>query len=91
VQIGVSTERSGGLLTVAVAGDIDVATAPALDAAIVEGIAALLRGRRAADARGVAYRVAGAHGMARQVLELTGVWAHLSGEPEPDPSADAAS
>ena len=114
MQIEVSTERSDGLLTVAVAGDIDVATAPALEAAIVEaldatvgaglcvdlsrvnfldssGIAALLRGRRAADGRGVAYRVTGAYGIARQVLELTGVWAHLSGEPEPDPSADAAS
>jgi anti-sigma B factor antagonist len=114
VQMGVSTEHSGDLLTVAVTGDVDVSTAPALAAAIAEaldantgaevcvdlsgvnfldssGIAALLRGRRGADERGVAYRVAGAHGITRQVLELTGVWAHLSGDPEPDPSADPAS
>src|SRR2546429_9373668 len=55
------------------------------------GIAALLRGRRAADGRRTVYRVAGAHGITLQVLELTGVWVYLSGEPEPDPSTDPAS
>ena len=114
MQIGVSTERSGGLITVAPVGDIDVSTAPLLEAAIAEaldanpgaevcvdlsgvtfldssGIAALLRGRRAADGRRTVYRVAGAHGITLQVLELTGVWVYLSGEPEPDPSTDPAS
>ena len=42
------------------------------------GINALLQGRRRADARGIQYQVAGAEGMVRQVLDLTGVWAHLS-------------
>lgn len=46
------------------------------------GITLLLKGRRRADERGVAYRVSGAHGMALQVLEITGVWAHLSGDPD---------
>ena len=44
------------------------------------GIAILLKGRRSADVGGVAYQVTGATGMVRQILELTGVWAHLSGE-----------
>jgi anti-sigma B factor antagonist len=45
------------------------------------GIASLLKGRRVADGSGVAYLVVGAEGMVRRVLDLTGVWAHLSGEP----------
>ena len=44
------------------------------------GIAALLKGRRVADERGRAYRVVGATGTVLEVLELTGVWTHLSGE-----------
>jgi anti-anti-sigma factor len=44
------------------------------------GIALLLRGRRAADDQRVRYRVTGAHGIARQILEITGVWTHLTGE-----------
>lgn len=43
------------------------------------GIALLLRGRRRAEERGVAYQVTGAHGITQEVLEITGVWAHLSG------------
>jgi anti-sigma B factor antagonist len=42
------------------------------------GIAALLRGRRLADDPPKPYRITGASGLVRQVLELTGVWAHLS-------------
>lgn len=57
---------------------VDLASVDFLDSS---GIAILLKGRRAADAGGVAYRVTGASGMVRQVLDLTGVWAHLSGEP----------
>jgi anti-anti-sigma factor len=43
------------------------------------GIASLLRGRRLADNPPMPYRIAGASGLVRQVLELTGVWTHLSG------------
>jgi anti-sigma B factor antagonist len=44
------------------------------------GISVLLKGRRLAGSRGVDYRVTGANNMVRQVLDLTGVWGHLSGE-----------
>jgi anti-sigma B factor antagonist len=44
------------------------------------GIAALLKGRRSADERGLAYRVIGARGIARRVLEISGAWVHLCGE-----------
>jgi anti-sigma B factor antagonist len=47
------------------------------------GIALLLKGRRSADERGVGFRVTGAHGPAERILEMTGVLAHLSGEPDP--------
>jgi anti-sigma B factor antagonist len=47
------------------------------------GIAVLLKGRRSADEHDVAFRVAGAQGSAKRVLEMTGVWPHLSGEPDP--------
>lgn len=105
MPVTVSSQHRGGLLTVVVSGDVDLATAPEVEAAIETAIAAegvtavlvdltavgfldssgiglLLRGRRLADARGVAYRVTGAHGIALQVLELTGVWTHLSGGPD---------
>lgn len=45
------------------------------------GIALLLRGRREAQQHGVAYRIRGARGIVREVLELTGVWAHLAEQP----------
>jgi anti-sigma B factor antagonist len=44
------------------------------------GISVLLRGRRLADEHNLCYRVVGAHGMVLMVLELTGVWTHLSGQ-----------
>jgi anti-sigma B factor antagonist len=44
------------------------------------GISVLLRGRRLADERHLDYRIAGAQGPVRTVLELTGVWPHLSGQ-----------
>jgi anti-anti-sigma factor len=43
------------------------------------GISELLRGRRGADEQGVTFRVTNAAGMPLQALELTGVWAHLTG------------
>jgi anti-sigma B factor antagonist len=42
------------------------------------GISSLLKGRRQADAVGTQYQVAGAEGVVRQVLDLTGVWTYLS-------------
>jgi anti-anti-sigma factor len=44
------------------------------------GISVLLKARRVADERGVTYRVVGADGIVRKVLDLTGVWPLLSGE-----------
>jgi anti-anti-sigma factor len=44
------------------------------------GIAVLLKGRRRADEAEVGYRVDAAEGIVRQVLSLTGVLEHLSGE-----------
>jgi anti-sigma B factor antagonist len=43
------------------------------------GINTLLKGRRSADEHGKAYRVGGAQGLVREVLEMSGVWHHLSG------------
>jgi anti-anti-sigma factor len=56
--------------------EVDLSAVRFLDSS---GIRLLLKGRRGADERGVAYRVTSAQGIARQVLEMTGVWAHLSG------------
>jgi anti-sigma B factor antagonist len=44
------------------------------------GINALLKGRRSADDHGQRFRVNGATGIVRQVLDLTGVAVHLSGQ-----------
>jgi anti-sigma B factor antagonist len=54
---------------------VDLALVDFLDSS---GIAGLIRGRRAADAAGVKYRVEGARGIAQQVLEVSGVWGYLS-------------
>jgi anti-sigma B factor antagonist len=43
------------------------------------GINVLLKGRRWADDHGQQFRVTGATGIVRQVLDLTGVAVHLSG------------
>ena len=45
------------------------------------GINLLVKGRRQADQAGVSFRVEGATDIVRQVLSLTGVLEHLSGEP----------
>jgi anti-sigma B factor antagonist len=44
------------------------------------GIGVLLRGRRLADEHTLRYRVVGAEGLVLTVLEMTGVWVHLSGQ-----------
>ena len=56
---------------------IDLSEVTFLDSS---GIALLLKGRRDAEERGLRYQVFGARGAALQVLELTGVWAHLAGD-----------
>lgn len=43
------------------------------------GISLLIKGRRIGDATGVGFRIRGARGLVRDVLEMTGVLAHLSG------------
>jgi anti-sigma B factor antagonist len=55
---------------------VDLAEVTFMDSA---GINALLKGRRLADERGQQFRVTGAAGIVRQVLDITGVTAHLSG------------
>jgi anti-anti-sigma factor len=103
VEASVSTRRRGGILTLAVSGDMDLSSGALVANAINDAIGAsgvslvqvdlsavefldsfaialLLKGRRRADAQGIGYLVTNAHGIARQVLELTGVWEHLSGE-----------
>lgn len=57
---------------------VDLSGLRLLDSA---GISALLRGRRLADAADRPFRVVGAAGLVREVLQLTGVWQHLTGEP----------
>jgi anti-sigma B factor antagonist len=56
---------------------VDLAGVGFLDSS---GISTLLRGRRAADDRGIAFRVTGANGIVRNVLDVTGVWALLSAQ-----------
>ncbi|WBB69943.1 STAS domain-containing protein [Micromonospora sp. WMMD812] len=57
---------------------VDLGGVTFLDSA---GINVLLKGRRLADQHGKSYRVAGAQGMVRQLLRMTGVWEHLSTPP----------
>jgi anti-sigma B factor antagonist len=54
---------------------VDLSAVTFLDSA---GINRLLRGRRLADQHGKHYRVVGADGIVRQVLEITGAWKHLT-------------
>jgi anti-anti-sigma factor len=91
---GATTVGASGDIDLSTVGELDdeLAAAVGSDAATVivdlsavtfidsAGISALLRGRRAADEHGQDFRVTGAAGPVRQVLELTGVWTHLSKE-----------
>jgi anti-sigma B factor antagonist len=63
--------------------EVDLSAVDFLDSS---GITLLLRGRRRADEHGVAYLVTGAHGIALQVLELAGVWEHLSAPGDGQPA-----
>jgi anti-anti-sigma factor len=92
-----------GLLTLTLAGELDLAAADALRDAVTEavkspvvnavlvdldgvtfldstGIGVLVAGWRAANDSGKRLRVDNAHGMAHEVLRITGVWPALSGE-----------
>lgn len=92
-----------GLLTLAVAGELDLASAEALRDAVTgavksdevhailidlegltfldsTGIGTLVAGWRQAIDSGKQLRVDRAHGMAREVLRITGVWPTLTGE-----------
>jgi len=102
-MVSVSSQRDGRILTLAVSGEVDLATSPLVDDAIAgaiassgvntvvvdlsavefldsSGVALLLKGRRRADEQGVGYRVTGAQGTPLQVLQIAGVWGHLSGD-----------
>jgi anti-sigma B factor antagonist len=107
VSISASVNRSGGVATVVVSGEIDVASGPTVehelraalsadgvDTVVVDlsavrfldsyGVGLLLKGRRLADEQGTSYRVTGADGIVRRVLELGGVWDHLCGTSDQD-------
>ena len=58
---------------------VDLAGVPFLDSA---GINALVKGRRWADEHHRSMRVTGARGLVREVLDMTGVLAHLSNPPQ---------
>ncbi len=47
------------------------------------GLAALVKGRRAADQRGKRIAVTNAHGLVRRVLDATGPWNYLTGTEYP--------
>jgi anti-anti-sigma factor len=87
VDLSTAPEVENAILA-AVCGDgvtdvrVDLSDVGFLDSS---GIALLLRGRRSADERQVTYRVTGAHGIVLQILEITGVWTHLSGDSGDNP------
>ena len=56
---------------------VDLAQVSFLDSS---GIGVLLKGRRQADEHGKSYQVIGAAGFVLQILDMTGVWSHLSGQ-----------
>jgi len=82
-EIDISTadelEHAIAALTNGEAGTVVVSLADVrfMDSA---GINALLKGRRWADERGQQFRVTDATGIVRQVLDITGVATHLTGQ-----------
>lgn len=104
MDLSVASSQDGGVTTLTVVGELDLATrdraaneisravrADGATTVIVDvsgvrfldssGISVLIQGRREAEATGVSYRLTGANGMVREVLAMTGVLEHLSGEP----------
>jgi len=63
-----------------VAGDADEVIVDLAEVRFVDsaGINVLLKGRRLADRHGHRFRATRADGLVLEVLELTGVWNHLS-------------
>ncbi|GAA0725333.1 STAS domain-containing protein [Dactylosporangium roseum] len=100
MTFSVAGHSGNDVLTLHVAGDLDLATADELGREIATatgggagevvvdlagvrfidsaGINVLLKGRRLADERHLRYRVTNATGLVRHVLELGGVWTHLT-------------
>jgi anti-anti-sigma factor len=90
---GVATVRAQGEFDLASVVEfescLDELTGPSLTGVVVDlagvtfldsaGINALLKGRRLAESRAQTFLVSGATGLVRQVLDITGVWNHLSG------------
>ncbi|MEV0130368.1 STAS domain-containing protein [Dactylosporangium sp. NPDC050688] len=80
VDLSTAAELDGAVAAAVVGATgsvvVDLAGVTFIDSA---GINALLKGRRLADDRGQRFRVANPAGVVRDVLELTGVLAHLSG------------
>jgi anti-anti-sigma factor len=62
------------------AGDVGTVEVDLAEVRFVDsvGINALVTARRRADEDGKTFRVVEAHGLVRETLELTGVWAYLS-------------
>jgi anti-sigma B factor antagonist len=103
VALTSSSHREAATVTIALAGDADLAgigefedvlaTHLGTDVETVRvdlsavsfidstGINALLKGRRTAEGHGQTLVVTAASGLVREVLDMTGVWAHLSARP----------
>jgi anti-sigma B factor antagonist len=74
-------EKLAGELAAAANGDaerveVDLSGVTFIDST---GINALVKGRRLALASGKHYRVTGSDGFVRDVLQMAGVWNHLTG------------
>ena len=90
---GVATVSAQGEVDLASADELETRfgelTSPDVTSVVVDlegvtfldsaGINALLKGRRLAESRGQSFVVSSASGLVRQVLDITGVWNHLSG------------
>jgi anti-sigma B factor antagonist len=80
-KAAVETAVAGAVATPGVTRvEVDLSGVDFLDSS---GLALLLKSRRSADENDVEFRVTGAHGVAKRILEMTGLWAHLCGEPDP--------
>jgi anti-sigma B factor antagonist len=70
------------MLATLVGSDVETIRVDLTGVAFIDsaGINALLKGRRAAEDHGQTFVVSDANGLVRELLEMTGVWSHLSGE-----------
>lgn len=69
------------LLATLTGSDVDTVEIDLTGVAFIDsaGISALLKGRRLAEEHGQTFVVTRASGLVRELLEMTGVWTHLSG------------